>query len=425
MPDAAAGGTTLEPMKLVMTMMVRDEADIIDAVIRFSLDQGVDLIIVTDNGSVDGTLERLEEYVRAGQVVLHHEPRQLKEQYKVVTRMAREAFTEHGADWVINADADEFWLPVDRNLTLAEALSAVPTSVRAFPVPVVNLIGPIARSGAGLDRLVWRDYRSNEQLRAVGLLAHPTANVVHVGDPDVEVAQGNHFVSIDQEGEVDPRYALEVLHLPWRSWRQFEHKTEISGRAYASNPDLAPSPNHHGMKEYRRYLEGRLLPAYVLRFPTPEELERGAETGAFRRDETLVRYLESQGDALRALLAPDEPLPADEEEQARLAGRAFLAMEHAFDARIAVVQGAHDQAVAERDAAREEVLRLRNEELRLQSEAQALREELGRVGGELSVTRATLDQAQERLRRIRAVPVVRAAIAVRNGARRLVRATRR
>jgi hypothetical protein len=392
-------------MKLVMTMMVRDEADIIDAVIRFSLDQGVDLLIVTDNGSVDGTVERLEEYVRAGRVVLHHEPRQLKEQYRVVTRMAREAWTEHGADWVINADADEFWLPVDRSLTLRDALSAVPKSVRAFPVPVVNLIGPIARSGAGLDRLVWRDGRSVEQLHDVGLLAHPTPNVVHVGDPDVEVAQGNHFVSIEQEGDVDPRYALEVLHLPWRSWRQFEHKTEITGRAYASNPDLAPSPNHHGMKEYRRYLEGRLLPAYVLRFPTPEELESGEATGVFRRDDTLVRYLESQGDGLRALVGPDEALPADEEEQARRWGRSFLSVEHAFEERIAVVQGAHDQAVAERDAAR--------------AETDRLRAEIDRLVGKIAEYGASLEEAREQLRRIRALPVVRASLAVRRIAGRL------
>jgi glycosyltransferase involved in cell wall biosynthesis len=412
-------------MKLVMTMMVRDEADIIDAVIRFSLDQGVDLLIITDNGSVDGTLERLEEYVRTGRVVLHHEPRQLKEQYKVVTRMAREAFTEHGADWVINADADEFWLPVDRSLTLRDALSAVPTSVRAFPVPVVNLIGPIARSGAGLDRLVWRDGRSVEQLHDVGLLAHPTPNVVHVGDPDVEVAQGNHFVSIEQDGDVDPRYALEVLHLPWRSWRQFEHKTEITGRAYASNPDLAPSPNHHGMKEYRRYLEGRLLPAYVLRFPTREELESGAETGAFRREETLARYLRAQGDGLRSLLTPDEPLPEDEETRARAAGRSFLEMERAFEARIAVVQGAHDQAVAERDAARDEVAGLRGEVLGLRDEVGRLQGDVGRLGGELAVARGALEQARSQLDRIRSLPVVRAAIAVRNRARSIARSAHR
>ena len=44
-------------MKLVMTLLVRDEEDILDANLRFHLDRGVDLVLVTDNGSVDGTAD--------------------------------------------------------------------------------------------------------------------------------------------------------------------------------------------------------------------------------------------------------------------------------------------------------------------------------------------------------------------------------
>ena len=53
-------------MKLVMTLLVRDEADIVDAQIAFHLAAGVDFVIATDNRSEDGTTRILERYERAG-----------------------------------------------------------------------------------------------------------------------------------------------------------------------------------------------------------------------------------------------------------------------------------------------------------------------------------------------------------------------
>ena len=38
--------------------------------------------------------------------------------------MARLAATEHGADWIINTDADEFWMP--RGVGLKETFASVP-----------------------------------------------------------------------------------------------------------------------------------------------------------------------------------------------------------------------------------------------------------------------------------------------------------
>ena len=98
-------------MTLVMTLLARDEIDIVEAWLAFHLNAGADLVIATDNRSVDGTTEVLERYARAGHVHLIREPGEDLRQNEWVTRMARLAATDYGADWVINSDADEFWWP--------------------------------------------------------------------------------------------------------------------------------------------------------------------------------------------------------------------------------------------------------------------------------------------------------------------------
>ena len=216
--------------------------------VEHHLAQGADLIIATDNGSIDGTTEVLQAYADRGVLELHHDPVFRKQQHAVVTGMARRAASEHGADWVINADADEFWVPCDKALTLRSALDRIPSSLGAFTVPVINLVGPPALRGSGIDRLLWRDVRTAEQLHAVGIYAQPTDDAVHRGDPDVTVSQGNHFVSLKSTGQPDPAFALEVLHLPWRSWSPIREARRQHGQVVRGQPD-APSeqePSRHG-----------------------------------------------------------------------------------------------------------------------------------------------------------------------------------
>ena len=111
-------------MKLVMTLLVRDEADIVDEQIAFHLDAGVDFVVATDNRSQDGTTEILERYASEGDLHLIREPGEDLRQSEWVTRMARLAATEFGADWVLNTDADEFWWP--QGAGLADVLAVVP-----------------------------------------------------------------------------------------------------------------------------------------------------------------------------------------------------------------------------------------------------------------------------------------------------------
>lgn len=306
-------------MKLIMTLMVRDEVDVIAAMIDHHLAQGIDSIIVTDNGSVDGTLEILQSYLTSGKVRLHQDPVHRKQQHSTVTSMAREAYLELGADWVLNADADEFWVAVNPALTLRDALEHTPTDIQSFQVPVIDLTGPPAISGSGFSRLIYRDNRTTEEMESLGLRAHSTPNAVHIGSADIVVSQGNHAASLASLGNPEPDFAIEVLHLPWRSWTQFQQKVENAGRAYDANPDLSPSPNHHGMRDYRRLQDGALQAFYVARHPSAADLDLGVRNGTLIASERLLH--------LQPLGVPDTLMEPESEACHRKYGSVLAELE--------------------------------------------------------------------------------------------------
>jgi len=96
-----------DEMKLVMTLKVRDEDDVLEDNLRFHHALGVDFFIVTDNGSVDRTPEILARYTEAGLAhVIRDETSELRiHEVRWATDMARLAATEYGADWVFHGDA--------------------------------------------------------------------------------------------------------------------------------------------------------------------------------------------------------------------------------------------------------------------------------------------------------------------------------
>lgn len=399
-------------MTAVLTMMVRDEADIIAATIEHHLAQGIDHILVTDNASIDGTREILAEYAAAAPVTVFDEAEHRKQQGAVVTRMARLAHDRFGADWVVNGDADEFVVPLDPARTLRDVLEAMPQSLGAFPVPVTNLVGRMARQGSGLRRLVHRDHRTEAQLATAGLIAHPTQNTIHVGSSDVEVAQGNHRTSIEPVGEVPAELAIEVLHLPWRSIAQLRRKTENMGRGYEANPELHPSPKHHGMRDWRRMQGGVLDNFLALRSPTQRELD----SGEFPRDTRLLEMLEAmRGDCVlpgrldEALVdSDDDALPDSLVEEMRTVALAIRdAEEPLYDALTGMrMHGdALEQQRLERAAEHDGAL-VSLESAR--ADAEQLREQLEAVLGE---RQALADRLQE----IEAHPAMRFARFARRG----------
>lgn len=346
-------------MTLAMTLMVRDEADIIVPMIEYHLSAGVDVILVTDNGSIDGTRELLAAYEADPRITVMDAPTHDKNQSGVVTAMARRAATEFGATWVINADADEFFVPRNRRLTLRDVFGSMPTEIVSATIPVVDMTGTPARKGSGISRLTRRDERREDSLYlSAGLHAHATHDAIHIASPDVVVAQGNHYVSLASEGAIPEELRLESLHFPWRSYSQFSRKVRNAGRAYTSNPVLSPSPRHHGMRDYRFDRAGVLEEIYLYRHP--QSVDEAAHE--LPVDSWLVERLRQLVDAPTTLLPDalaaalddehDEPYTDSElSASTRIARAALLLEEERASADSSAREAVNARQVAEAAAA--------------------------------------------------------------------------
>jgi glycosyltransferase involved in cell wall biosynthesis len=242
-------------MKLVMTLLVRDEEDILADNLDFHLAQGVDEVIVTDNGSQDETLDILRDYEARGLARVILEPTDDYSQGKWVTRMARMAAAELDADWVINSDADEFWWP--REATLRSVFEGLDEGVGALVGRRTNFV-PRPED----DRPYWErmTLRERESLNPVGKPLPP--KLAHRAHPEIEVVQGNHRIKGPDLGSTLDDGSVEILHFPMRSYSQFENKIVKGGRAYARNKELPEKTGRTWRRLYETWEQGGLQAHY-------------------------------------------------------------------------------------------------------------------------------------------------------------------
>jgi hypothetical protein len=273
-----------------MTLLVRDEADVVDAQIAFHLHAGVDFVVATDNRSSDATTAILERYERAGVLQLFRESRDDMRQEEWVTRMARLAATDLGADWVLNADADEFWWP--RGGSLKDVFDTVPERYGAIRGCWRHFL-PRPDDGAFFAE------RMTVRLAAPAFpgdkrtIFHAHQKVAHRADPDVTIEAGNHNALGLALEPVRAWHPIEVLHFSFRSPEQLERKAR---GGWVRNADYEPTEHQILLEKARR--EGRVREFYDSFAVDDDALARGLADGTLALD-TRLR------DALRALRADD------------------------------------------------------------------------------------------------------------------------
>jgi hypothetical protein len=285
-----------------MVYKVRDEADIIEANLRYHRAQGVDFFVIVDTGSVDGTLEVLEPYEGAGLVRLERTVGGIQDMKsggeEEITRIAGEM----GADWVIHNDADEFWWPAAANLK--EALAQVPEPFGMVVAPRTEFVvrpgdGPFAERMTVREGRFRRPAKSAHRASASISLRGPHPVEIWSGDPyrglvgkPVLRTAAEHREEEPLDLLIAPEFPVGVLHFPFRTFEQYRRRVEIA----RDNGQL--ERNEAGRAVRAALEDGRLEEMYERLVLDDAAVAKGIEEGWLVEQTSFRDYLAACPDPL-------------------------------------------------------------------------------------------------------------------------------
>lgn len=247
--------------RLIMTLLVRDEADIIERNICFHLNHGVDFILAGDNGSIDETTAILKKYEAMGVLAYSHIPDLTYEQSKWVSKLAKKAVEDYQATHLFHCDADEFWTPKNRSLK-----HHLPAWGEIYEVPILNYLPNVPTENFWTARryVVSRPYLQLNRHRYTSshrYLLNKQMGKVLTSAKHTKIAQGNHYVLEVGESWNEVKN-ITIHHFPIRSYQHFQRKVKNGGQAYLNHPNSKPDIGWQWKEWYSLYEAGLLKNVY-------------------------------------------------------------------------------------------------------------------------------------------------------------------
>ena len=248
--------------RLIMVLLVKNEDDIIRENIEFHKAMGVDSFIVTDNASTDNTRQILEEYYQRGWISeIIDEPAQDYSQVEWVNRMIELAKNKYHADWVISADADEFWRSKSGNLKNEISASAA----NLIYVPIFNMLDRCLKWSDNTQMIVRqmpnkiaKRLINNGKLSKSNQFGKQIPKVVIRAADYLMIHMGNHNADMISQHKKILSTDLVIYHYNSRGLERFKQKVLGGGAAVSRNKKLSKDTAAHWRYFYNGYKSGKL-----------------------------------------------------------------------------------------------------------------------------------------------------------------------
>lgn len=269
--------------RLIMTLLVKNEEDMLEENLIFHKAMGVDGFIITDNNSSDRTPEIIRKYKEKGWIVEAIEEKATDyQQKKWVDRMIWKAKSVHKADWVINADADEIWYAPSGDLKteLVSSRANVLTCEMKCVYPEEGK--PFWQWGQTVE--VVNDLE-RYNLSRYSLFARQNKKVIHRTAGYIQISMGNHKVTMFPKKVAKSN--IRIYHYNIRGKKPFLEKMINGGKQLEQNPKK--HGGRHWRYYYQLYKEGLLEAEYdkVIGTASFDQLK---QDGFIRTDTTIPEW---------------------------------------------------------------------------------------------------------------------------------------